>query len=439
MPLNDYHFITHWRVQGTVEEVAEIIADARDLVRWWPAVYLDVHELEPGGEHGVGRVIDLYTKGWLPYTLRWQFRVVEVEPFKRIVLVATGDFVGRGIWTFAQDGAFVNITYDWKIRADKPLLRTFSFLLKPIFSANHRWAMRKGEESLRLELARRHATTPAERARIPPPPPPTTTSSVPLLLGMLGAAGALYISWRALRAVGAFGGGLAEIVPGVSTFTGLGVGRVYLIEDADGLTLVDTSVPSAAGKMIRQLRAMNRRPQDVKRILITHAHPDHIGGLARLKEATGAQVIAPAAERMAVEGAARFPMASNLFTRMAQRTGLMPDKMHGAPVDRAVREGDVLPEVLGGLHVLATPGHTPGHVAYWQPERRILFCGDVMVRKPYLSLPFAAVTIDMAEDARSAGRLADLNPNVVCFGHGAPLTHDAAEKLRAFARKLGVS
>ena len=84
-----------------------------------------------------------------------------------------GDFNGRGIWTLEQDGGFVNVTYDWKLRADKPLLSALSFLFKPIFSANHRWAMEKGEESLKLELARRHARTPEEAARIPAPPAPT--------------------------------------------------------------------------------------------------------------------------------------------------------------------------------------------------------------------------------------------------------------------------
>ena len=86
---------------------------------------------------------------------------------------AWGDFVGRGIWTFGQDGEWVDITYDWKIRADKPLLKYLSFLMKPLFGANHQWAMRQGEESLKLELMRRHAATPEERARIPPPPGPT--------------------------------------------------------------------------------------------------------------------------------------------------------------------------------------------------------------------------------------------------------------------------
>jgi hypothetical protein len=155
---NDYHFITHWRVESTIDEVSKIIGDASSLIRWWPSVYLQVEVLEPGDEHGIGRVVSLYTKGWLPYTLRWNFRVTETRK-DGFTLVASGDFEGRGIWTFEQDGPWVNITYDWKIKAKKPLLRYFSFIIKPIFSANHRWAMTKGEESLKLEIARRHATS----------------------------------------------------------------------------------------------------------------------------------------------------------------------------------------------------------------------------------------------------------------------------------------
>lgn len=184
MRSNDYHFITHWRVQGTLKEVADIIGNAADLVRWWPSVYLDVQVVEPGDERSVGRVVKLYTKGWLPYTLRWDFRVTEVRD-NGFTLVAWGDFDGRGIWTFEQDGAWVNITYDWKIKAEKPLLRYFSFLMKPIFSANHRWAMAKGEESLKLELARRHAPNADAASRIPAPPQPT--SPIALLLGVSAA------------------------------------------------------------------------------------------------------------------------------------------------------------------------------------------------------------------------------------------------------------
>jgi hypothetical protein len=173
MATNDYHFITHWRVQSTLDEINAILGDAPDLVRWWPSVYLDVKEVEAGDARGVGRVISLFTKGWLPYTLRWQFKVTEVNHPYGFRLDAIGDFVGRGIWTFAQDGDCVNISYDWKISAEKGVLKTFSFLMKPIFSRNHEWAMAKGLESLHLELRRRRAQTEEERVRIPAPPAPT--------------------------------------------------------------------------------------------------------------------------------------------------------------------------------------------------------------------------------------------------------------------------
>lgn len=198
MASNEYHFITQWRVQATLEEVAAILGDARDLVRWWPSVYLGVEELEAGDERGVGKQVSLYTKGWLPYTLRWEFTVSEIAD-DRLTILASGDFVGRGIWTFKQDGADLIITYDWKIRATKPLLRSLSFLLKPIFSANHRWAMRQGEISLKREIARRHAATPEERARVPAPPQPTTSSSLPLLASAGIVIGLVYLLVRQRR------------------------------------------------------------------------------------------------------------------------------------------------------------------------------------------------------------------------------------------------
>jgi hypothetical protein len=152
---NEYHFITRWRVKGTPVEVADILKEATELPRWWPSVYLSVEQIEDGDEHGVGKLVSLHTKGWLPYTLRWQFRVTESRYPFGFSLEATGDFDGRGIWTFVEDGEWVIVTYDWNIRADKPLLKILSFILKPVFSANHRWAMARGEESLIVELARR--------------------------------------------------------------------------------------------------------------------------------------------------------------------------------------------------------------------------------------------------------------------------------------------
>ena len=168
-----YHFTTTWRVVATVDEVKEVLENGLALPRWWPAVYLDVRQLDEGDADGVGRVLDLHTKGWLPYTLRWALRITEPITDAGFALDATGDLEGHGRWTFRQDEDEVLITYDWRVSATKPLLRRLSWFLRPAFSANHHWAMNRGEESLQLELRRRRASTAAELEEIPPPPPPT--------------------------------------------------------------------------------------------------------------------------------------------------------------------------------------------------------------------------------------------------------------------------
>jgi hypothetical protein len=173
MAANEYHFITRWRVQASMEEVSSILGNAKDLPRWWPSVYLNVEILEPGDDAGVGSVVELFTKGFLPYTLQWKFRVTESDAPHGFALEAFGDFVGHGVWTFIQDGDFCEILYDWRIEAQKPILKTLSFLMKPIFSANHHWAMAKVLESLQLELQRRRAVTLRELELIPAPPAPT--------------------------------------------------------------------------------------------------------------------------------------------------------------------------------------------------------------------------------------------------------------------------
>jgi hypothetical protein len=200
MATNDYHFNTHWRVEAAIEEVAEILSNGVDLVRWWPSVYLNAEELEPGDAEGVGRVISLYPKGWLPYTLRWQFRVTESRFPHGFTLEAWGDFDRRGIWTLEQDGPWVDVTYDWKIRAEKPLLRYFSLIMKPIFGANHRWAMAQGEASLKLELARRHAATAEERAQVPAPPGPTSVAPGALLVALAAMIAGAGWAWRRAQA-----------------------------------------------------------------------------------------------------------------------------------------------------------------------------------------------------------------------------------------------
>src|SRR5207247_8783335 len=126
-----------------------------------------------GRRHGVGRLISLRAGGWLAYVLRINLRTVESRYPHGFSMDATGDLEGKGIWTFEQEGPFVNVTYDWTIRANKPIIEKFSFLLKPIFRSNHNWTMKRGEESLKLELLRRRAQTKEEAAAMPAPPRPS--------------------------------------------------------------------------------------------------------------------------------------------------------------------------------------------------------------------------------------------------------------------------
>jgi hypothetical protein len=183
-----YFFRTEWRLLGTMQEVFDVLDDPTELPRWWPSVYLEVEELARGGEHGVGRRARLHTRGWLPYTLRWELTITESSPPRGFSIEAKGDLEGTGEWTLEESGAWTLVTYDWSVRAEKPLLRALSPVLRPVLAANHRWAMRRGEESLALELLRRRAKQASERARIPAPPGPARYAGTLLLAAAAGAA-----------------------------------------------------------------------------------------------------------------------------------------------------------------------------------------------------------------------------------------------------------
>jgi len=104
-------------------------------------------------------------------------------------------------------------------------------------------------------------------------------------------------------------------------------------------------------------------------------------------------------------------------------------------VDQVVNEGDVLP-VLGGLYILHTPGHTPGSISIFLPEERILIAGDALANRSRLGLPSKAFTVDMEQEVNSIKRLASLDFDIICFGHRAPITHDARQTIIRLIRKL---
>lgn len=196
---NSYFFVSHWRVKGRIEEVFGVLKQAERLPLWWPSVYLGVEENERGERDGTGRTLTLSTKGWLPYTLSWQLRVTGVTAPERLSISASGDLEGKGTWMLAQDGEFVNISYEWEVVANKPLLKLFSPLLKPVFALNHRWAMARGETSLKLELQRMHAKSYEAALQVPPPPGPEPEARAWAVLGG-GVVLGVGLLWLGLRA-----------------------------------------------------------------------------------------------------------------------------------------------------------------------------------------------------------------------------------------------
>lgn len=158
MAANQYHFVTHWRVTGSADEVFALVNnEGLGYGGWWSAVYVKVEEVTKGDEAGVGQMVRFHSRGALPYSINWTSRRVELDRPRRVVFRAEGDFDGWAIWTVEQQGAEVVATLDWKLNAEKPLLRLLSPILKPLFEWNHHWAMRQGYEAIQRELGARRA------------------------------------------------------------------------------------------------------------------------------------------------------------------------------------------------------------------------------------------------------------------------------------------
>ncbi len=153
MPNNLYTFITEWRVEAPRELVYEILKEGRDYPRWWPDVYLSATHYGSGIPNGIGDRVDFHTRGRLPYQLFWTAEVIRHERPHTIEIAATGDFVGNGCWTLSETSTGTDIRFDWVIRAEKPLIRLLSPVLKPIFRWNHEWAMGRGFVRLQEEIS----------------------------------------------------------------------------------------------------------------------------------------------------------------------------------------------------------------------------------------------------------------------------------------------
>lgn len=211
--------------------------------------------------------------------------------------------------------------------------------------------------------------------------------------------------------------------------------NAYLWDDPGDLTLVDAGYAGAGTVVLDAIRRLGRDPAELRRVIVTHSHPDHIGGIAGLVAAVpDVTVIVSRADAAVVRGEREQPPPV-LEDWERQIAAGLPELPAAPPVrvDREVEDGDLL-DFAGGAAVVAVPGHTAGSIAIHLPLHRVLFTGDIAANVQRV-MP-GVFHLDRAEAHRSFKRLAELDADTVCFGHGEPIAHDGAGALRVVAAEL---
>jgi glyoxylase-like metal-dependent hydrolase (beta-lactamase superfamily II) len=209
--------------------------------------------------------------------------------------------------------------------------------------------------------------------------------------------------------------------------------NVYLLA-GESLTLIDTGLPGNAGRIIQFIRAVGRQPDELSCIVLTHRHIDHTGSLAALQALTGAEAVAHCEEVKCTGHGEYVLQYSTLADSFLLRILAFLGVYRNGRINRLVKGEEVLP-VSGGLRILHTPGHTPGSLSLLLEKERVLFVGDMIINnRDHLSrpLPFKS---DKAQAEDSLAKLASLQFETCCFGHGPPLTEQAQEKVLQFALK----
>jgi glyoxylase-like metal-dependent hydrolase (beta-lactamase superfamily II) len=217
--------------------------------------------------------------------------------------------------------------------------------------------------------------------------------------------------------------------------TGIWGANVYLLA-GDDPTLVDTGFKGRSGQILREAGRLGYSPSDIVNIIITHHHADHVGSLHVLKEATQARVLAHPVDAAYIDG--RLPQPGPVRPRWPTKT-LAPLQWlwttTPVAVDVLINDGDELP-ILGGIKVLHTPGHTPGSICLYLERERLVIAGDLVAHRFGLRLPSRAFTADMLQGIRSIERVAALDFDVICFGHGSPLVNGARPNIINFTNIL---
>ena len=217
-----------------------------------------------------------------------------------------------------------------------------------------------------------------------------------------------------------------EVEAGLHAVRLIGSSAFLIVEDE--LTLVDAGHRGSIIALRRYLASIGRDISEITRIVCTHGHPDHIGGVHEIARASGAQVFMHPAdmERLRIR-------LGEVFTGRP-RPGAIIAFMTRAPSDATpLTDGELLP-ALGGLRVIHTPGHTPGSICLYSPERRFVIVGDILqYLRGRVTYPNEVFTDDMSQARQSIARLAELDIETILFSHYPALRDGCREALRGLA------
>ena len=215
----------------------------------------------------------------------------------------------------------------------------------------------------------------------------------------------------------------------------LGVVNVFVIKDKDsGLTLIDTGYKGSSTQIFSALRRGGEDPAAIRRVILTHCHPDHAGGAAAIKDELDIPVWAHHEEAPFLEkgiaGDAPIHCSPGVVNWLIYQLFIKrgSNAIDRCTVDRRLTDKELLP-IAGGLQVLHTPGHSSGHIALWLKQEGVLIAGDLCAH--VAGLDFSTVYEDRALGVRSILAVSGLDFDKAVFGHGRLLAPNANQKLNA--------